>query len=231
MGFVNNLKQKWDLLVIGYSFMRVVEAPYGDFSRIGQLSNILNKPSSLRKMIEFISRSQQGQKALQERPRLGKVDLQQLHQLPKNTLGYLYAEHMLKNGLTPPATPEVIDEKSFTGIHILETHDIWHVVTNCDVSKAGEIQLEAFYLAQISPLPIFLALLAKNLLKTAIEDIELSEQHMSALAQGWLLGKQAKPLFGIQWNTLWATPIDKLRSEFNIKQHTTETLEKVAVAS
>ncbi|MBH8562895.1 hypothetical protein I8748_12005 [Nostoc sp. CENA67] len=231
MGLVNNFKQKWDLLVIGYRFMQLVQAPYGDFAGVGRLSKLLKKPSSLRKVIEFISRSQQGQKALQERPRLGKVDLQQLHQLPKNTLGYLYADHMLKCGLTPPQTPEVIDEKSFPSIHLLETHDIWHVVTNSDVTIAGEIQLEAFYVAQIYPYPLFLALLAKNLLKTAIEDIELSEQHMNALVQGWLLGKQAKPLFGIQWNTLWETPIDELRTELNINQQIGKTPEKVAVAS
>ncbi|BAZ51043.1 hypothetical protein NIES4103_36660 [Nostoc sp. NIES-4103] len=231
MGFVNNLKQKWDSLVIGYHFMQLVKAPYGNFTAIGRLSNVLNKPSSLRKVIEFISRSQQGQKALQERPRLGKVDLQQLHQLPKNTLGYAYADHMLKCGLTPPQTPEVIDEKSFPRIHLLETHDIWHVVTNSDITIAGEMQLEAFYVAQIYPYPIFLALLAKNLLKTAIEDIEHCEQYMNALVQGWLLGKQAKPLFGIQWNTLWETPIEKLRSELNINQQIGKTLEKVAVAS
>ena len=30
-------------------------------------------------------------------------------------------------------------------------------------------------------------------MKTAIEDIELSEEHMDALAQGWRRGQQAQP--------------------------------------
>jgi ubiquinone biosynthesis protein COQ4 len=222
-----NWKQKWEMLTIGYRFMKLVQAPYGDFTGIEQLSNVLNTPSSFKQIMEFISRSEQGKRALQERPRLGKVDLQQLHQLPENTLGYIYANHMIKNGFTPPSTPEAVDGKSYPGAHLLETHDIWHVVTGCDTTKAGEIKLEAFYVAQIYPSPLFLALLAKNLMKTALEDIELCEEHMNALVQGWMLGKQANSLFGIQWNTQWETPLENLRNQFNLNQQMSKTLEAV----
>ncbi|HEY9675505.1 MAG TPA: Coq4 family protein [Waterburya sp.] len=103
-------------------------------------------------------------------------------------------------------------------MHLQETHDTWHVVTGGDTTKAGEIELEAFYMAQIYPSAFFFALLAKNLLKTAIQDLELSKVHMNALAQGWVLGKQAKPLFGIQWNTLWEVPLEQLRAQLNWNQ-------------
>ena len=76
-----------------------------------------------------------------------------------------------------------------------------------------------------------MALLAKNLLKTAIEDIELCEQHMDALAQGWILGKQAKPLFGIKWNTLWETPIDQLRTQWNLNQPIAKSITNTSVAA
>ena len=39
---------------------------------------------------------------------------------------------------------------------------------------------------------------------------------MEALTKGWMMGKKAKPLFGIDWNTLWETPIDELRASLNI---------------
>jgi len=54
------------------------------------------------------------------------------------------------------------------------------------------------------------------LLKTAIYEVELSEQIMDGLTQGWIMGKRAKPLFGIQWNKLWSTPLADLRTSLNL---------------
>ena len=124
---------------------------------------------------------------------------------------------MVKNGFTPPPVNEIANNPFvFLGTHIRETHDIWHVVTGCDTDKPGEVKLEAFYSAQIDPDRLFLALLAKNLLKTIMYDVELCQQMMDALTQGWMMGKQAKPLFGIQWNRLWATPLEDVRTSLNI---------------
>jgi ubiquinone biosynthesis protein Coq4 len=39
---------------------------------------------------------------------------------------------------------------------------------------------------------------------------------MDAISQGWLMAKQAKPLFGIEWNQLWETPLDDVRKSLNI---------------
>ena len=218
MNLIKRLKQQWRSILIGYRFWKIVQAPYGDFKGIGQLSAAITDEENAKQMLGFLSRYPQGKQALQELPRLGKVDLQQLHQLPTYTLGYIYADHMLKNGFNPPPTSEAHDVASFLSAHLLETHDIWHVVTGCDANKAGEIKLQGFYAAQIYPSKLWLAMLAKNLMKTALEDIELCGDHLDALAQGWMLGKRAKPLFGIQWNTLWETPLEKLREQLNLQE-------------
>ena len=218
MNLIKRLKQQWRSILIGYSFWKIVQAPYGDFRGIGQLSAAITDEENAKQLLGFLSSYPQGKQALQELPRLGKVDLQQLHQLPTYTLGYIYADHMLKNGFNPPPTSEVHDVASFLGAHLLETHDIWHIVTGCDTNKAGEIKLQGFYAAQIYPSKLWLAMLAKNLMKTALEDIELCGDHLDALAQGWMLGKRAKPLFGIQWNTLWETPLEKVREQLNLQE-------------
>jgi ubiquinone biosynthesis protein Coq4 len=80
------------------------------------------------------------------------------------------------------------------------------VVTGCDTNITG------------------LALLAKNLLKAALFHIELSNQYMDALAQGWVMGKQAQPLFGIEWNALWETPLEDVRASLNIPSHIGEEI-------
>ncbi|MDP5017864.1 hypothetical protein FJR11_09465 [Anabaena sp. UHCC 0187] len=199
------------------SFLELVKAPYGDFAAIGKLSHFLNDPATLQKIVAFLSLTPQGKQAFVDRPLLGKIDLQQLHQLPEHTLGYMYAEHMIKNGLTPPPVNENInDQFTFLGTHITETHDIWHVVTGCNTDKPGEIKLEAFYIAQLASDRLFLALIAKNLLKTAMYEIELCEQIMDGLTQGWIMGKQAKPLFGMEWNKLWKIPLKEVQTSLNI---------------
>lgn len=231
MNLIKYLKKKWQSFNKGYQFIKLVEAPYGDFKAIGRLSKLINSRENLQKVVEFLSSSEQGRLALQEHHRLGSIDLHQLHELPSNTFGYCYAKHMNERGLIPPSVPETVDHSSFPGVHLLETHDIWHVVTGCDTTKAGEIELEAFYLAQIYPSPTFLALLAKNLMKTAIEDLELCEEHMNALAKGWMRGKQAQPLFGVQWNTMWEVPLEQIQTQFNLNQPLEQSSQKVRFAS
>lgn len=199
------------------SFLELVKSPYGDFATIGKLSHVLNEPATLQKIVAFLTLTPQGKQAFVDRPLLGKIDLQQLHQLPNHTLGYLYADHMITKGLTPPPINEIANNPfMFLGAHIGETHDIWHVVTECDTDKPGEVKLEAFYTAQLVPDRLFLALLAKNLLKTAMYEVELCEQIMDGLTQGWMMGKRAKPLFGIEWNRLWETPLKDVQTSLNI---------------
>lgn len=199
------------------SFLEVVKAPYGNFAAIGKLSHALGDPLTLQKIVDFLSLTPQGQQAFVDFPLLGAIDLQQLHQLPNHTLGYAYADHMFKHGLKPMSVEaSVQDPLMFLSVHIGETHDIWHVVTGCDADKPGEVQLEAFYTAQIDPDRLFLALLAKNLLKTAMYEVELCDPIMEALTQGWMMGKRAKPLFGIRWNQLWETPLTDIQEQLNI---------------
>lgn len=74
----------------------------------------------------------------------------------------------------------------------------------------------------------WMALLAKNLLKAALFNVELSGQYLDALSKGWMMGIQAQPLFGIQWNTLWETPLEDIRASLNIPSHLSTSLETPA---
>ncbi|WP_322112029.1 Coq4 family protein [Aerosakkonema funiforme] len=73
------------------------------------------------------------------------------------------------------------DDRSFLMWHITETHDIWHVVTGSNTNITGEIELEAFYVAQLIASRFWLALLCKNLFKAALQNVEVSHQYMDAL--------------------------------------------------
>jgi ubiquinone biosynthesis protein Coq4 len=125
---------------------------------------------------------------------------------------------MLDRGIEPLKSDVAIadDDVQFLRIHIAETHDIWHVVTGADTDIPGELQLEAFYVSQLYATRFWLGLIVKNLLKSTLDDIEASTQYMDAITTGWLMAKQAKPLFGIRWNHLWERPLEEIRADLNI---------------
>jgi len=198
------------------TIINFVKAADGDFDHIDKLANAVSDEDSLQKMIDFICSTPQGKQAFEKRPMLGEINLQELHSLPVDTLGYAFANHFLSNNLQPLKPKSVENDFQFLSAHITETHDIWHIITGSGTNILGEIQLEAFYVAQLYATRFWLALLTKNLLKAVVYDIELSTQYMDAITQGWIMAKQAKPLFGIEWNLLWETPLDDVRNSLNI---------------
>jgi hypothetical protein len=40
---------------------------------------------------------------------------------------------------------------------------------------------------------------------------------MTQIARGWLLGRQARPLFGTDWKQLWATPLSEVRTRLGLE--------------
>lgn len=210
-----NAKQQWEQSLLS-SFLDMVRASDGDFAVIDQMARASSDSESFQLMVKRLSRHPQGKKAFENRLSLGAIDLEQLRKLSDNTLGRIYAEHMFYNQLKPLQAKPAENEHHFLAAHITETHDIWHVVTGTKTDILGEIQLEAFYVAQLEVSRFWLALLAKNLLKSVVYDIETSTQYMEALTKGWLMGKKAEPLFGIDWNTSWETPIEQVRTSLNI---------------
>jgi len=216
---MNKHKSQWEDQLLE-QFMAIVKAPYGDFAAIERLVKATSDAEGLQQVVASLSQHTQAQYAFQERFVLGDIDLLQLHRLPAHTFGYAYAEHMLSNKFKPIQMQVSENDYTYLMLHLTETHDIWHVLTGSDTSMTGEIQLHTFTAAQLRFSRFSLAMLAKNILKTAIDAIEEAEQRMDALAQGWLMGRQASPLFGIQWNTLWEVPLKQLQTQLNISPGT-----------
>lgn len=200
------------------SFLDMVNGVDGDFTLIGKLAAASADDESMELTIEHLSIHPQGKQAFDHPFSLGDINLTELSQLENHTLGYLYAEHMSKNQLKPLRSQSQLpqNDRDFFGMHITETHDIWHVLTGCQTDILGEIQLEAFYIAQLKMSKFWLALMTKNLLKSLLYDIEIADRYMSVITKGWMMGNLSEPLFGVNWNNLWATPIAEVRSSYNI---------------
>ena len=200
-----------------YRLARLVKDP----DRLGdvfEMSDALASPETLAPIVDELAKDPFAAAALAERHRI-RIDLVELRALPHGTLGRAFADHMDAAGLDPSALPalESGDRLSFFRAHLYETHDIWHVATGFDVDPAGEIGLQAFYLAQI-PGALPALLIAVGFVRGAFFDPNLLEPMMDDVVRGWRMGKRAKTLFGVHWDELWALPLSEVRARLGIDE-------------
>jgi ubiquinone biosynthesis protein COQ4 len=215
MMIIPNQTQQQELLLS--SFLEMVDTTDGDFTVIAKLFKASDDHESVQLMIQHLSVYPQCQQAFTNRFSLGTIDLAKLSQLADHTLGYRYAEHTIQNQLKPLQAESLPQsDRDFLNMHITETHDIWHVITGTKTDILGEIQLEAFYIAQLKMSRFWLALVTKNLLKSLLYDIELADRYMEVITKGWMMGDRAEPLFGVNWHNLWATPIAEVRAALKV---------------
>ncbi len=154
--------------------------------------------------------------AIRERKPFGPIRLEALEELPERTLGRVFAAHCRTRSLNPnlvrvPPT----DEIGWLLNHLFQTHDVWHVVTGWGNDIAGEIGLGAFYAAQLGNPAFFGYLLALVQLNMVWRGADLG-QFFEAFCAGYESGKQSQPLFGADWDALWAVPLDEVRTRFGI---------------
>jgi len=198
-----------------WAFVTLARDP-NKLGMVFELRDSMASPEVVRPMAEHFRKDPEGAKALAERVRL-RVDLAALDRLPKGTLGREFADHMRRNGLDPGAIPNLPspDEIEFVSAHLYDTHDVWHVVTGFGTDVAGELGLQAFYLAQF-PGPLSAAILSVGLLNTFLKAMDDRGPRMDAIAHGWTLGKKAKPFFGARWDELWEVPLDEVRRRYGV---------------
>jgi ubiquinone biosynthesis protein COQ4 len=168
-------------------------------------------------MADGFRRDPRGARALAERPRLRLPPIEELREMPAGSLGRAFADYLARNRIDPadlPSRPSP-DEHAFVMAHLYETHDLWHTVTGFETDVAGELGLQAFYVAQTEG-KLGLLLLSIGMLNSAGKGFDDRQPRLDAVARGWLLGKRARPLFGLSWSERWLQPIAELRAELGL---------------
>ncbi|MDX2232758.1 MAG: Coq4 family protein [Leptolyngbyaceae cyanobacterium bins.349] len=143
-------------------------------------------------------------------------NLEQLRQLPPESLGYAYAQHLQQTGFEPiMAEIRITSDVSYVEYRWQQTHDIWHIITGFSTSEIGEMGLQAFYLAQFR-LPLSSLLIANALISATVLKPEALSPLLTAIAQGWELGQTAQPLLAQKWEEAWEKPVATWQQELNI---------------
>ena len=89
------------------------------------------------------------------------------------------------------------------------------MLTGFDTDPAGEVGLQAFYLAQgRAHLPLLV--IASVMMNTALYAYEDRGRRFDAIVRGWMLGKQAKRLAGIDWRQYFVRPLADVRRELDL---------------
>jgi ubiquinone biosynthesis protein COQ4 len=168
-------------------------------------------------IIEKVSATQRGAEAIAARRRLQPIDLAALRALPAGTLGRTFAEMMDARGLDPASIPRraAPDDREYVRAHLYETHDIWHVVLGFDTDIAGEIGLQATYIAQLGgALPP--VLVTGGLLHGVLVAPDDWAPRFESVVRGYQMGKQSPPLFGVDWDAFWDKPLETVRAELGL---------------
>ncbi|MCA9675873.1 MAG: hypothetical protein H6709_08910 [Kofleriaceae bacterium] len=197
------------------SFVRLVRDP-DRLDEVFVIADGLQGTEAVDAMIDHARRDPQGSRALDDRPRVA-IDLPRLRAMPDGTLGRETARFLDDRGLDPTDIPQrdATDPASFVRAHLYETHDLWHVVTGFHTDVAGEIGLQAFYLAQL-PARLAPMLISIAMLNTFLMSFDDRDARMEAITRGWQLGRAAQQLFGLRWAELWSTPLVEVRARLGL---------------
>jgi ubiquinone biosynthesis protein Coq4 len=182
-----------------------------------ELADHISDDTVMDEFLDAIRKDPAGARALAQMPRV-KIVRAELRQLPRGTLGREYIDFMDSNGLNPEDLPTrpATSEPDFVRAHLFETHDIWHVVTGFETDVAGELGLQAFYLAQL-PARLSPLLLAIGMANTLIYNFDDKDARMDAVVHGWRMGKRARQLFGHDWTAMWSTPLAEVRARLAVQ--------------
>lgn len=216
------MRYPWRMVKAAYQVARTIRDPER-LEDIVDLAGVFVPPQKLRRLTDSLWHIPSGAEALRERPRMGAVDVAALRTLPPGTLGRAFADHLLENGLRVlPCLPAQTDTE-YVRAHLLEVHDVWHVLTGFSTQVAGELGVQAFSLAQLGS-PFAAGILTGGLANTLLFAFSERDVRMRAIVRGWLLGKRARPLFGGAWARMWERPLEEVRAAFGLEVTAVEAL-------
>jgi ubiquinone biosynthesis protein COQ4 len=151
------------------------------------------------------------------------------------TLGAAYRAHMIDNGLAEKLAegyaaltadfeaggkldrmPAIIKYKVLRGY---QTHDLHHVLTGYTTAPPHELALQAFQLAQMD-YPYAAMTLGVIVSHMALVDPWLIKPGMDAITDGWALGRRAKSLQFLPFETMLDRPLAALRREYGLERDT-----------
>jgi ubiquinone biosynthesis protein Coq4 len=64
--------------------------------------------------------------------------------------------------------------------------------------------------------PVSPLLIGGKLIISALKNPGETREIVDKVSQGWKMGRAAQPIFAIDWESNWETPLEKLRYEYDV---------------
>jgi ubiquinone biosynthesis protein Coq4 len=153
------------------------------------------------------------------------ININDLAVYAEGTVGKIFYHQIVDNGLQveilkPNQTVSLgNDIADYSGKRILQTHDLWHVVTGYTTDGVDEIALQAFQLAQLGS-SFSSNLLATILTRSTLLNPQITSTMLKAIVYGWQHGRETVPFLPIKWETMWDVPVEEVRQRYQIRPYT-----------
>lgn len=150
-------------------------------------------------------------------PEHGSETLTDFRTLPAGTLGYEYARFMDSNQFTPESRDVVQASWDPQLVFLLQryrdVHDLWHVLTGCSVSVAGEVT-QKWFEAVHTGLPVAMLSAAAGPMRLP----SAQREYLVKLGIPWALrcGMDATDLLAVRYEHFLECDVDELRQRWNI---------------
>ncbi|PZD74756.1 hypothetical protein C1752_00580 [Acaryochloris thomasi RCC1774] len=146
------------------------------------------------------------------------IDLEQLRQLPKGTLGHEYAQHMQDNGIQPLEVSDDLKEEAKRhpfALRYTVTHDIFHILLGFDTSYSGEAGVFGFTVGQNYTKTLNLTYPLIKLILVLIKPWQ-AQDILASARRGKKLGEQADCLLAYPFEENWTRSITDIRAELGL---------------
>lgn len=210
------MKSIWLRIKLLYYLIRVSKNPQ-DTTAALSIGPCLFKLGFVKQALTKLNSNPVDAEFIKNRHIIKKLNLQELSRCPKDSLGYVFANHMLSNNLDPEFYGRVVvtNDESYIIMRLRQTHDLWHVILGFTTSVEDEIALQAFMFAQTYT-PFANIVIGGAIFRVGFTNNPEAPLVFDSVSKGWLLGKNTKSIFSLNWEENWNTPLEQLRADYGI---------------
>jgi ubiquinone biosynthesis protein COQ4 len=189
-----------------------------DTATVGRLEDHFRDRPPMKTCIERMKTDPEMRKCIEDRYMGPELDLDELANYPRGSLGYTYAmvlEHLGYAAHFYGDRPSIVEETDYVTMRVRKTHDLHHIVTGFSMIGPGELGVIAITALQYG-YPAFMTLdlgaIALGMLR-----VEGWGNQVRYVSRGWEMAERIKPLMGVRWEEGLDRPLEVWRRELNVE--------------